>query len=62
MTYEEEEDGGRGFRAAAVCFSQSENKKGGAQLKICLSECCLATVLLQPNRTGAGLGSSRGRG
>lgn len=29
--------------------------QGGAKLKICLSECCLATALLQPIRAGRGL-------
>lgn len=67
MTYKEEEEEkegwGWGFRAAAVCFSHQRTGRrdgGGVKLKICLSDCCLATILLQVISVGAGLGSSRG--
>lgn len=56
MTYEEE-DQGMGFRAAAVCVSQSEGREEGqgrAKLNICLSKCCLATILLRPIRAIGG--------
>ena len=55
---EDELDDIQGRRAgggASVCFSQPEERKRGhvrAELKICLSECCLATALLWPIRVG----------
>lgn len=64
MTYKEEEGQGQGFSEAAVCFSQPEDREegpGGAKLKICLSECCLATALLRPIRVGRG-GVNKGAG
>lgn len=57
---------GRGFRAAAVCFSRQRTERrtwgGGAELRICLPECCLATILLWIITVGVGgLGSSTGQ-
>lgn len=49
--------------SSSSLFQPSKDRKegrGGVKLKICLSDCCLATILLQVISVGAGLGSSRG--